>query len=157
MSSFQVATTSHNKYKYNSIQFNLLRKLNQPTENEVVSEGLAAHRNHYGSCKVLATALQLPVMISEPPKPPSQLWHTLDVQRCNQFEHPRYCVRIIFSVMPLILWKAKENKKQEIAVRRQKQRTRICHKRQIFDLGDRQMWRISSRPISKSIKTRKLV
>ena len=57
----------------------------------------------------------------------------------NQFEHPRYCVRIIFSVMPLILWKAKENKKQEIAVRRQKQRTRICHKRQIFDLGDRQM------------------
>ena len=68
---------------FNSIQFNLLRKLKQPTENEVVSEGLAALRNHYGSCKVLATALQLPVMISEPPKPPSQLWHTLDVQRCK--------------------------------------------------------------------------
>ena len=68
---------------FNSIQFNLLRKLKQPTENEVVSEGLAALRNHYGSCMVLATALQLPVMISEPPKPPSQLWHTLDVQRCK--------------------------------------------------------------------------
>ena len=115
MKSFTQNKISHSLksvIQFNSIQFNLLRKLNQPTENEVVSEGLAALRNHYGSCKVLATALQLPVMISEPPKPPSQLWHTLDVQRCNQFEHPRYFVRIIFSVLPLMLCKARENKKQ---------------------------------------------
>ena len=60
----------------------ILVKAKQLKKFKVVSEGLAALRNHYGARKLFETALQLPVMISEPPEPPSQLWPTLDVQRC---------------------------------------------------------------------------